>query len=133
VVTHDQHEAMTMADSIVVMSQGRVEQMGTPQTIYHNPENAFVADFIGKANFFDGVIEGGNVRLGDRLLRVDPRRISSKGHRSGWPCDRKKPIWPTPRTAATACLRVSPSCAMWAPCVTFISKLPSAVWSWPMR
>jgi putative spermidine/putrescine transport system ATP-binding protein len=72
VVTHDQHEAMTMADSIVVMSQGRVEQMGTPQTIYHNPENAFVADFIGKANFFDGVIEGGNVRLGDRLLRVDP-------------------------------------------------------------
>ncbi|MBQ2261392.1 MAG: ABC transporter ATP-binding protein [Loktanella sp.] len=72
VVTHDQHEAMTMADSIVVMSQGRVEQMGTPQAIYHHPENAFVADFIGKANFFDGVTEGGNVRIGQHLLQVTP-------------------------------------------------------------
>jgi putative spermidine/putrescine transport system ATP-binding protein len=46
VVTHDQHEAMTMADQIVVMSQGRVEQVGTPQAIYHQPQNAFVANFI---------------------------------------------------------------------------------------
>ncbi|MFU8824694.1 ABC transporter ATP-binding protein [Yoonia sp.] len=72
VVTHDQHEAMTMADQIVVMSQGRVEQMGTPQAIYHQPENAFVADFIGKANFFDGVIAAGQVRLGDHLLQITP-------------------------------------------------------------
>jgi putative spermidine/putrescine transport system ATP-binding protein len=72
VVTHDQHEAMTMADQIVVMSQGRVEQVGTPQAIYHQPENAFVADFIGKANFFDGVTEGGNVRLGGYLLQITP-------------------------------------------------------------
>ncbi|WP_299916920.1 ABC transporter ATP-binding protein [uncultured Roseobacter sp.] len=56
VVTHDQREAMTMADKIVVMSSGRVEQFGPPQDIYHKPQNAFVADFIGRANFFDGVI-----------------------------------------------------------------------------
>ena len=65
VVTHDQREAMTMADQIVVMSNGRVEQIANPKEIYHAPANAFVADFIGKANFFDGVIEAGKVRVGD--------------------------------------------------------------------
>ena len=72
VVTHDQREAMTMADRIVVMSNGRVEQSGPPRDIYHKPENAFVADFIGKANFFDGVAEGGKVRVGDTLLALAP-------------------------------------------------------------
>ncbi len=70
VVTHDQREAMTMADKIVVMSQGRVEQVGPPHQIYHRPENAFVADFIGKANFFDGVIEKGGIRVGSVLLQA---------------------------------------------------------------
>jgi len=64
VVTHDQREAMTMADKVVVMSQGRVEQVGPPKTIYDKPGNAFVADFIGKANFFDGVVEHGSIRIG---------------------------------------------------------------------
>ncbi len=68
VVTHDQREAMTMADNIVVMSNGRVEQIASPQEIYHQPANAFVADFIGKANFFDGVYERGGVRIGDLKL-----------------------------------------------------------------
>jgi len=72
VVTHDQREAMTMADRIVVMSNGRVEQTGPPRDIYHKPENAFVADFIGKANFFDGLAERGNVRVGQTLLTVAP-------------------------------------------------------------
>lgn len=71
VVTHDQREAMTMADSIVVMSNGRVEQIASPQEIYHEPANAFVADFIGKANFFDGVYEKGGVRIGDLQLDTD--------------------------------------------------------------
>ena len=70
VVTHDQREAMTMADNIVVMSRGRVEQVGPPQDIYHKPRNAFVADFIGKANFFDGVIEQGRVRIGPAALEL---------------------------------------------------------------
>lgn len=71
VVTHDQREAMTMADSIVVMSNGRVEQVAAPQDIYHKPANAFVADFIGKANFFDGVYQSGTVVIGERALRAD--------------------------------------------------------------
>ncbi|MEM9700203.1 MAG: ABC transporter ATP-binding protein [Pseudomonadota bacterium] len=75
VLTHDQREAMTMADQIVVMSAGRVEQKGTPQDIYHRPANAFVADFIGKTNFMRGVAEAGGVRVGSQLLetRVDFR------------------------------------------------------------
>jgi putative spermidine/putrescine transport system ATP-binding protein len=75
VVTHDQREAMTMADNIIVMSNGRVEQTGSPQDIYHRPENAFVADFIGKANFFDGVTETGGIRIGARLLEASPKFV----------------------------------------------------------
>ena len=73
VVTHDQREAMTMADRIVVMSKGRAEQVGPPQEIYHHPANAFVASFIGRANFLDGRVEGGKVRVGPALLEVAPR------------------------------------------------------------
>ena len=61
VVTHDQREAMTMADKIVVMSQGRAEQVGPPQEIYSSPANAFVASFIGRANFIDGKVQAGTV------------------------------------------------------------------------
>ena len=70
VVTHDQREAMTMADTIVVMSNGRVEQVAPPREIYHKPANAFVADFIGKANFFDGVYRKGGVKIGDFSVGV---------------------------------------------------------------
>ncbi|MEM9844052.1 MAG: ABC transporter ATP-binding protein [Pseudomonadota bacterium] len=73
VVTHDQREAMTMADRIVVMSAGRVEQVGTPQEIYHQPANAFVAGFIGKANFFDAVACPGGVRAGDVTFEAKAR------------------------------------------------------------
>jgi spermidine/putrescine transport system ATP-binding protein len=55
-VTHDQEEAMTMSDRIAVMSNGRVQQMGTPVEIYERPANRFVADFIGESNFFVGTI-----------------------------------------------------------------------------
>lgn len=70
VVTHDQREAMTMADTIVVMSNGRVEQVAPPQAIYHTPANAFVADFIGKANFFDGTFEAGGVQIAGQPFEV---------------------------------------------------------------
>lgn len=49
-VTHDQEEALTMSDKIVVMSEGRMQQIGTPEDIYNEPKNAFVADFIGESN-----------------------------------------------------------------------------------
>jgi iron(III) transport system ATP-binding protein len=55
-VTHDQVEAMTLSDRIVVMNQGRIEQIGSPVEIYHQPRTAFVADFIGRTNFIDGLV-----------------------------------------------------------------------------
>ncbi len=56
-VTHDQEEALTMSDTIVVMNQGYIQQIGTPEDIYNEPENAFVADFIGDSNIFDAVMK----------------------------------------------------------------------------
>lgn len=55
-VTHDQEEALTMSDTVVVMNKGVIQQMGTPQDIYNEPENRFVAKFIGESNIFDGVM-----------------------------------------------------------------------------
>jgi len=55
-VTHDQEEALSMSDTIVVMSEGVIQQIGTPVDIYNEPENAFVADFIGESNIIDGVM-----------------------------------------------------------------------------
>lgn len=59
-VTHDQIEAMTLSDRVVVMNRGHIEQIGTPQEIYRHPQTAFVADFIGTTNFVDGVVTGLN-------------------------------------------------------------------------
>jgi spermidine/putrescine transport system ATP-binding protein len=55
-VTHDQEEALTMSDTIVVMNQGEIQQIGTPTDIYNEPENRFVADFIGESNLIDGIM-----------------------------------------------------------------------------
>ncbi len=57
-VTHDQEEALTMSDKIVVMSEGKIQQVGTPEDIYNEPENVFVADFIGESNIFNGIMTG---------------------------------------------------------------------------
>ncbi len=55
-VTHDQEEALSMSDTIVVMSEGKIQQVGTPTDIYNEPQNAFVADFIGESNIVDGIM-----------------------------------------------------------------------------
>lgn len=55
-VTHDQEEALTMSDKIIIMNQGEIQQIGSPIDIYNEPENAFVADFIGESNIFDGIM-----------------------------------------------------------------------------
>jgi spermidine/putrescine transport system ATP-binding protein len=72
-VTHDQEEALTMSDTIVVMNQGSIQQIGTPERIYNEPENAFVADFIGESNIIDAImIEDKLVEiLGTRFACVD--------------------------------------------------------------
>ena len=63
-VTHDQEEALTMSDTVVVMDKGNIQQIGTPEDIYNEPKNAFVADFIGESNIIDGVmVEDKVVRL----------------------------------------------------------------------
>ena len=73
-VTHDQVEAMTMADRVVVMRAGVIEQAADPITLYEKPANLFVADFIGSPsmNVFDARIEGGAVHLGDQTLPLAP-------------------------------------------------------------
>lgn len=64
-VTHDQEEAMTMADTIAVMSEGKIEQMGSPADLYDNPETAFVANFLGQSNLIKGTITGND---GDSII-----------------------------------------------------------------
>ena len=63
-VTHDQEEALTMSDTIVVMNQGYIQQMWSPEDIYNEPQNAFVADFIGESNIIEGTM------LEDRLVKI---------------------------------------------------------------
>jgi spermidine/putrescine transport system ATP-binding protein len=72
-VTHDQEEAMTMADQIAVMNRGRIEQLGTPTELYETPRSAFVAGFLGKSNLLEGtVVDSGRVRLVDGTeIRAD--------------------------------------------------------------
>ncbi len=68
-VTHDQEEALSMSDTIVVMDNGKIQQTGTPEDIYNEPQNAFVADFIGESNIIDGVM------LKDRLVKFHNRKL----------------------------------------------------------
>ena len=68
-VTHDQEEALSMSDTVVVMDKGRIQQIGTPEDIYNEPKNAFVADFIGESNILDGVM------LEDRLVKFFGRKF----------------------------------------------------------
>ncbi|MDY3282850.1 ABC transporter ATP-binding protein [Dysosmobacter sp.] len=69
-VTHDQEEALTMSDTIVVMDKGSIQQIGTPEDIYNEPKNAFVADFIGESNIIDGIM------LEDNLVQMYGKRFA---------------------------------------------------------
>jgi iron(III) transport system ATP-binding protein len=69
-VTHDQEEALSMADRIVVMDRGQIQQIGTPEAVYGRPENDFVADFIGRANILRGTVRGSyHIEVGQISLR----------------------------------------------------------------
>ncbi len=82
-VTHDQEEALTMSDTIVVMKDGVIQQIGTPEDIYNEPKNAFVADFIGESNIFDGTM------IDDYLVSFSGQqfRCSDKGFDKNQPVD----------------------------------------------
>ena len=106
-VTHDQEEALTMADRIVVMSKGRIEQVGTPDEIYAPAGHAFVADFVGEMNFLPATLggptggrgQGATLRLrrADRLARAARRSRSASGRRTS-SCAASAPAPPTPST-----------------------------------
>ncbi len=87
-VTHDQEEAMTIADRIVIMNNGKIQQVGSPKEIYAHPANRFVADFIGKANFLEGrvtdKIEKDRIEveiMGQKIMAPKPTRSFSEGDR----------------------------------------------------
>lgn len=78
-VTHDQEEALSISDLVVVMNRGVIEQIGTPEEIYHAPGTRFVASFIGTANQFNGVVAGGNEVACDGFRLVTPSLAESTG------------------------------------------------------
>ncbi len=82
-VTHDQEEALTMSDTVVVMNHGNIQQIGTPVDIYNEPENAFVADFIGESNILPGIM------LKDCLVEISGREFVcvDKGFGNNTPVD----------------------------------------------
>ena len=81
-VTHDQEEAMTMADTIAVMNQGKVEQLGSPVDLYENPKTTFVANFLGQSNLLTGeVVERGDlvgINVWGNRINVKPQRVSTQ-------------------------------------------------------
>lgn len=70
-VTHDQEEAFDVADRVVVMNKGRIEQIGTPEEVFAHPASEFVVDFLGGVNVWHGRIEDGHAKIGDLHIRVD--------------------------------------------------------------
>ena len=82
-VTHDQEEALSMSDTVVVMNEGKIQQIGSPTDIYNEPKNAFVADFIGESNIVDGVM------LADYSVKLDGRTFEclDKGFLKNEPVD----------------------------------------------
>ena len=85
-VTHDQEEALTMSDRLAVMNHGRIAQLGTPEDVYNEPADAYVADFLGVSNLMDARVEaGGNghgpcrLRLGDFTLEAQAGQLDATG------------------------------------------------------
>jgi len=77
-VTHDQSEAMSISDKIIIMSKGKVEQIGTPQEVYYHPNSRFVADFIGEANFLDAHVD--HASNGLAIISVAGQQLTVRNH-----------------------------------------------------
>ena len=80
-VTHDQAEAMSLSDKIIIMNKGNIEQIGTPTEIYQQPASEFVADFIGVANFIDGVIDNEHSNFVDVTTLGSSMKLPIKGNK----------------------------------------------------
>ncbi|MGM0711613.1 sulfate ABC transporter ATP-binding protein [Brevibacillus parabrevis] len=101
-VTHDQEEAMELADRVVVMNEGRVEQVGSPEEIYLKPANPFVYSFLGRVNLFRGRIQNGRIKLGEAEFTAE--QGVSEGPAIGYmrPHDAEVSLYPPKSAAATA-------------------------------
>lgn len=103
-VTHDQEEALELADRVVVMNNARIEQVGTPEEVYHHPANPFVMKFLGQVNLFHGRVEDGEVVMGQPGDRSDstivgyvrPHQLDISRQSNG------KPTWPARVTRINA-------------------------------
>jgi sulfate transport system ATP-binding protein len=99
-VTHDQEEALEVADRVVVMNQGRIEQIGTPEEVFHKPATKFVMEFLGQVNVFHGRVQGGKAMLGEvpleghyfpgrkegtAMVYMRPHELDIKLYRNGAP------------------------------------------------
>ena len=78
-VTHDQEEALEVADQIIVMNKGNVEQIGSPREVYEKPATPFVFDFLGQANRFEGQNNAGTIQIGDDRIQLDSLRNAPSG------------------------------------------------------
>ncbi len=83
-VTHDQEEALEVADRVAVMNQGRLEQVGTPQEVYDNPASAFVYNFLGNVNLFHGRIDSGRAHIGELDLALPENASGGDGPALGY-------------------------------------------------
>ena len=118
-VTHDQEEALAMSDTVVVMNEGIIQQIGTPEDIYNEPKNAFVADFIGESNILDGIMREDYVveivrppassawtralQRTSRWTSSSARRISTSSPRQDGHADRHR----SPASPSRACSTIS--------------------------
>ena len=98
-VTHDQSEAMSISDEIIIMKKGVVAQMGSPKDIYYHPTDEFVADFIGEANFIKGTVKGMQgkdcvVSIEGRDVTVEPTRLAPRAPRAKSCCGGGHPDCP---------------------------------------
>jgi sulfate/thiosulfate transport system ATP-binding protein len=99
-VTHDQEEALEVADRVVVMNKGRIEQIGTPEEVFHKPATQFVMEFLGQVNMFHGRVQGGKAMLGEvaldghyfpgkdegaAMVYMRPHELDIKLHKNGAP------------------------------------------------
>ncbi len=107
-VTHDQEEAITMSDVIVVMNKGRIEQMGSPQELYARPQTRFVADFFGKNNFIDATVIGVE---GDRVA-LDWKGVAIHAFRNGTSIEAGRRSTIAVRPEAIFCRTVKPQAAL---------------------
>jgi sulfate transport system ATP-binding protein len=78
-VTHDQDEALEVADRVVVMNEGRIEQVGTPEEVYDRPANPFVFNFLGNVNLFHGRVDKGEARIGDISIDLPEYKETDAG------------------------------------------------------